>query len=81
MGTLYDGIGAEYVIVSIAINSRGEGYDVDLAWTMSPALTTDVEPGIYARDNRYLIYYQEPTGTKDVLLFDASRGTNNLSNV
>ena len=59
VGTLYDGIGAEYVLVSIAINNRGQGYDIDLAWTMSPSLTADLEPGIYSRHSRYLIYYQE----------------------
>ena len=61
---------SEYAIVSIAIKSRGDDWDVDLAWTMSPALTTDIEPGVLAGNSKYLIYYQELTGNKDVLLFD-----------
>ena len=80
VGTLYDGVVGEYVIVSIEVRDRGQNYVVDLAWTMTPALTVDEEPSILAGESRYLIYYQD-SSTKDVYLFDIGRGITNVNNI
>lgn len=77
-GTYYDAGSAEYALMSVNINGYGTSYEVELAWTMTPALIIEVEPVVVVRNSRYLIWYQLAS-SKDIYLFETARDNTNLS--